>query len=177
MLMALCAQARADFAALARLAESPAELQGVFRQQKYLAALETSLSSSGQFSFKRGESIRWQILEPIRNELLITPDGLSSRQGDDELLRVDAESNPGVAVLGDILFAVLSANWQRLENYFEVDAEIDGPQWRARLRPRDATIAQLFDYIELHGARLLQTVVLHEQGGDVTTIRLDAVSE
>ena len=166
----------ADFAELARLAESPQRLQGEFRQQKYLAALDASLASSGRFSFARDEAIRWEILEPIRNELLITPDGLSSRQGDDELLRLDAATNPGAALLGELLFAVLSADWPRLERHFDVDAEIDEPDWSARLRPRDAAIARLFERVELRGARLLQQVVLYERGGDVTTIRLDATA-
>ena len=53
-----------------------------FRQQKYLGSLDTSLLSSGRFSYRRAESIHWEILEPIHNELVITPSGLSSRQGD-----------------------------------------------------------------------------------------------
>ena len=177
LLSPLCLRAAPGFAELARLADSPNELRGEFRQQKYLAALDTSLSSSGIFSYTRDATIRWEILEPIRNQLIITPDGLSSRQGDDELLRLDAASNPGAALLGELLFAVLSADWQRLERHFEVDAEIAAPGWSAHLRPRDAGIAQLFERVELRGERLLQSIVLYEQGGDVTTIQLDAAQE
>lgn len=177
LLLPLLARAETGFEQLARLHAAPAALQGEFRQQKYLAALETSLLSSGRFSFKSGASIRWEILEPIQNELLITPDGLSSRQGEDELLRMDADTNPGAALLGDIMFAVLSADWQRLERYFELDAEIDGAQWRALLRPRDDAIGQLFERVELRGAELLQTIVLYERRGDVTTIQLDMAAQ
>ncbi len=169
----LAVRADISFARLAQLASSPDQLQGRFRQQKYLGALDTSLLSSGRFSYRRDESIRWEILEPIQNELVITPSGLSSRQGDNELLRIDADSNPGAAILGEIMFAVLSAEWSRLEQYFELSGEIDGQQWHAKLQPRDAVIGQIFSQVELRGAELLRVIVLHERGGDRTTIHLD----
>ena len=96
-LVPLVLHAEVGFDQLAQLVESPAQLQGDFTQQKYLAALDTSLQSSGRFSFRRDEAIRWEILQPIQNELVITPAGLSSRQGENELLRIDANSNPGCA--------------------------------------------------------------------------------
>lgn len=180
MLLALCptlARAEISFARLAQLVAAPDELQGSFRQQKYLGALDASLDSSGRFSFRRGESIRWHIVDPIDNELLITPDGLSSRQGDDELLRIDADSNPGVAIIGEIMFALLGAQWQRLAQYFELSGDIDGQQWHAVLQPRDAVVGQFVQRVELRGAEWLQVIVLHEQGGDKTTIHLDIASE
>ncbi len=60
----------------------PDELQGNFRQEKYLAVIDATLKSSGRYRYRRGESMRWQILEPVQSELLMTPDGLSNRQGD-----------------------------------------------------------------------------------------------
>jgi hypothetical protein len=173
----LAALADISFARLAQIASSPDQLQGRFRQQKYLGAVDASLLSSGRFSYRRDESIRWEILEPIRNELVITPSGLSSRQGDNELMRIDADSNPGAAILGEIMFAVLSAEWSRLEQYFELSGEIDGQQWHARLQPRDAAIGQIFSRVELRGAELLRVIVLYERGGDRTTIQLDPLAQ
>ncbi len=176
-LSAMSAPSEISFARLAQLVITPAELQGSFRQQKYLATLDTSLTSSGHFSLLRGESIHWLTVEPIENELVITPSGLSSRQGDDELLRLDAGSNPVVGVMGEIMFALLSAEWQRLARYFELSGEIDGQQWHAQLQPRDVVIAQLFERVELRGEELLQVIVLHESSGDITTIHLDFARE
>ncbi len=173
LLLPWLAQAEISFAQLAQISTSPDVLRGSFRQQKYLAALDTALESSGAFDYQRGESIRWQILEPIQNELVITPTSLSSRQGDEELLRLDVDSNPGAAIMGEILFAVLSAQWQQLSRYFELSGDIDGQQWRAVLQPRDAVIGQLFSRVELEGADLLRVIVLHESSGDKTTIWLD----
>lgn len=169
----LLAQAETGFEQLARITGMPDELQGDFRQQKYLAGIDASLNSSGRFSYRRGVSIRWQILEPIENEILLTPAGLSSRQGNIELLRLDSARNPNAAILGEILFALLSAQWDRLAQYFDMNAEIEGRQWHARLQPRDGVVGQLFERVELRGAELLQQVVLHEASGDRTTIFLE----
>jgi hypothetical protein len=180
MLLPPCTTAAAaeiSFARLAQMVAAPDELRGSFHQQKYLGELDVSLDSSGNFSFRRGESIRWHIVEPIDNELLITPDGLSSRQGSNELLHIDAGSNPAVVVVGEIMFALLSAQWQRLEQYFELSGDIDGQQWHAVLQPRTAVVSQFIQRVELRGAQWLQVIVLHENGGDKTTIRLDITGQ
>ena len=177
LLLPLLAQAEISFMQLSRVASMPNELQGSFRQEKYLAVIDTLLKSSGRYSYRRGESIRWQILEPIQSELLMTPDGLSSRQGDDELLRLDANTHPGAAMMSDILFALLGAQWERLEKYFELSGSIEGQQWQAVLMPRDAIVGQRLSRVEMQGAGLLELVVLHEAGGDVTRIYLDSKLE
>jgi hypothetical protein len=177
LLLPLLAQAEISFMQLSQVASMPDELQGSFRQEKYLAVIDTSLKSSGRYSYRRGEWMRWQILEPIQSELLMTPQGLSSRQGDDELLRLDADTHAGAAMMGDIMFALLGAQWQRLEKYFELSGNIDGKQWQAVLMPRDAIVGQLFKRVELQGAGLLELVVLHEAGGDITRIYLDSELE
>ena len=79
--------------------------------------------------------------------------------------------------MGEIMFAVLSAQWQQLEQYFELSAEIDSGQWQARLQPREALIGQLFERVELRGGRWLQAIVLYERGGDRTSIQLDVADE
>lgn len=176
-LLPVVVQAEISFERLAQLSSMPVELQGRFRQEKYLGALDTSLLSSGRFSYRRDELIRWQIEQPIENELLMTPTGLSSRQGDDELLRLDADSNPGVTIMSEILFAVMTAQWQQLSDYFELSGEIDGQQWHAVLLPREAIVARSFERVELRGAELLQVIVLHEKVGDRTTIYLENTAE
>lgn len=177
LLAPLLAQAEISFMQLSRVASMPDELQGSFHQEKYLAVIDTTLKSSGRYSYRRDESMRWQILEPVQSELLITPHGLSSLQGGDELLRLDADTHPGAAMMGDILFALLGAQWERLERYFDLSGSIEGQQWQAVLMPRDAIVGQLFNRVELQGAGLLELVVLHEAGGDITRIYLDGKLE
>lgn len=177
LLLAGLAEADIDFAELARTTVSPDHLQGSFSQQKYLAALDVTLQSSGVFEYLRGESIRWQIQQPIENELLITPTSLSSRQGDDELLRLDVNSSPVTASMGRILFAVLTSQWLQLADFFSISGEMEGPQWRAELLPKDAVVGRVLEQVELRGDELLRVIILHEQGGDKTTIHLQDLQQ
>ena len=178
LLLALASAARADisFAQLAQITSTPERHRGSFEQEKYLAAVDASLRSSGVFDFERGKSIRWEILEPIASELLLTPDGISGRSGDQTLLELDAGANPAVAALGEVFFAVLTSDWDSLATRVELSGSIDGGSWHAVLVPKDDVAASVFTRLELFGKELLQKIVLHESGGDRTTIRLDTPS-
>ena len=176
LMLALALPARADisFERLAELVAMPTMLEGSFRQQKFLASFDTSLASSGSFRLQRGESVHWHIDEPIKNELVITPAGMSSRQGDSELLRLDADSSPAVALMGEVMFALISADWPTLARYFELAGSLDGGSWQAQLKPRDVLIGELFARIDIEGGALPRRIVIYENGGDITTIELNA---
>jgi hypothetical protein len=167
------ANAGITYSQLAQVSTTPENLEGRFSQQKYLDALDATLVSTGVFSYRRGKSIRWQTLEPIRNELVMTPATITSKSGDGELLRLDHSSNPTAAVLGKIFFSVLTAEWEVLSDYFELSGKIDGQQWHAVLVPMEQSVKQVFSRIELKGEIILREIILYEKSGDRTTIRLD----
>ena len=165
--------AEITFSQLARISTTPEILEGRFNQEKYLSALDTVLISTGVFNYQRSNSIRWEILEPIQYQMLLTPTVITNKQGDRELSRFDVGSNPVAAVLGEVFFSVLTAEWENLSDYFELSGEIDGQQWHATLVPLDQAVIQIFSRVELKGEALLDEIILYENGGDRTTIRLD----
>ena len=166
------AQAEISFARIAQLALAPAVMAGSFNQEKYLASLDATLASNGIFTYQRGKSLRWEILQPIKNELLITPDSIRNRQGDQELMSLDSENNPATRTIAAIFFAVLTADWEKLEPYFELSGSIDEQRWQVILLPTDEVVAQVFSRIELKGEKLLEQVLLFESSGDRTLINL-----
>ena len=173
LIFPLAVHAEITFTSLAQISATPEVLQGRFSQEKYLGALDAALISTGVFTYQRGKSIRWEILQPIQNELVMTPTTITNKQGNDELLRLDMGANPTAAVIGELFFSVLTAEWEKLSDYFELSGEIEGQQWHAVLVPLDQTIGQIFSRIELKGESLLRVIILHENSGDRTTIRLD----
>ena len=173
LIFPLAVQAEITFTQLAQISATPEVLQGRFSQEKYLGALDAALISTGVFTYQRGKSIRWEILQPIQNELVMTPTTITNKQGNDELLRLDMGANPTAAVMGEIFFSVLTAEWEKLSDHFELSGEIEGQQWHAVLVPLDQAIGQIFSRIELKGENLLRVIILHENSGDRTTIRLD----
>jgi len=103
----------------------------------------------------------------------MTPAGVSSTQNGEALLQLDASSNPAAAALGEIFFALLTADWAILESHVELSGNIDGDNWHAVLEPREQSTRLVFSRVELSGSKLLEKIVLHESSGDRTTIRLD----
>lgn len=174
-LLALSFNARAEisFSQLAQITGMPEKHAGSFVQEKYLQAVDASLESSGVFDYERGKSIRWKILEPIQSELLMTPQGVSSTQNGEELLQLDTSANPAATLLGEILFAILTADWEILESYVELNGSIDGDNWHAVLQPLEQSARLVFKRVELSGSGLLEKIVLFESSGNRTTIRLE----
>ena len=167
------ANAEITFSQLTRISMTPEMLEGHFSQEKYLSALDATLKSTGVFTYQRSESIHWKILEPIQNELVISPVAITSKQADGEWLRLEVGLNPTAVVLGEIFFSVLTAEWEVLADYFELSGKIEGQEWHAVLVPIDQSVMQVFSRIELKGGILLREIILFENGGDRTTIHLD----
>ena len=172
LILPFSADAEITFLQLVQVSPSLESLEGRFSQEKYLNSIDATLVSTGEFSYQRGKSMRWEILEPIRNKLLMTPTEITSKQGNTELLRFDADSNPVSVVLSGVFFSVLTADWENLSNYFELSGEIEAQRWHVVLEPLDPAVMQIFSQVELKGDGLLEEIILHENSGDKTTIRL-----
>lgn len=158
------------FQQLSQFTQSSERLSGEFEQEKYLLLLDTALSSAGRFTYQRNQQINWLTEKPLQNELIITSERLVSRQQGQELMNLDFANNPAGAVFGEILFAVLTAEWDKLERLFSLQGNTDGKTWHAILVPDDSAIAQVMQKVELTGDHLLRRIVLHEVSGDHTTI-------
>ncbi|MBN3564433.1 outer membrane lipoprotein carrier protein LolA [Aliamphritea spongicola] len=160
-----------NYAMLADVTQSPESMDGEFTQTKFLAVLQVGVKSSGRFSYQRDKQVTWLTEQPVVNELIITPTALISRQGGDELLRLDTQKNPAAVILGDIIFSVLTADWSVLARYFTVTGDLNDGSWQAELLPSDESIRQSVTRVELQGDTLLRQIVLHEANGDVITIQ------
>jgi len=171
LISAATANAQVTFQQLENRTDSPTSLDGEFEQEKYLAALQTSLSSSGVFSYRRSESIHWNTLLPIENELVMTPESIVNKQGSEEIIRLDSDSSPVVSVLSEIFFAVLTADWSKLSTYFQLTGDMSTEGWNAVLTPIEGGVRQVVTKVELQGNRLPHRVVLYEPNGNRTTIR------
>lgn len=159
---------------LVQRTEAPDSLQGRFSQAKYLSQFDTTLQSSGEFSYQRGVEIRWLTTAPLRSELTMTPGGLETRQQGTLLMKLDAGSQPAARIMSSLFFAVLSADWASLSDYFSLTLDApDDQRWQARLEPVTPEIAAFVSRVELRGDRWLREAVLYEPRGDSTTIHFE----
>ena len=176
LLSPVVAYADLTYKQLEDVSKTPENLEGRFTQEKYLAALDAALPSSGVFSYQRGKSIRWETLKPIQNELVMTPTSIVNKQGDNELMRMEMKSNPVVTLFNEIFFSVLTAEWEKLSVYFKLSGEIKAGQWKAELIPIDELVKQAVTRVELKGDELVREIILYENAGDRTTIHFNSLS-
>ena len=161
----------ADARLLESLTTAPEALKGQFTQVKYVQALDARFESSGRFDYQRGSSIRWHTLKPIDNLLTLTSRTISSQQGDTLLSNLDSQANPVVTIFSDIFFGVMTAQWQTLAEYFEMDIQGSKERWTVTLHPIDKSVEQVVARVELSGDELLREVLLFEAAGDQTQIK------
>lgn len=159
-----------NFQQLSAQTQTPRALYGHFDQSKFLSSFDLTIQSKGQFHYIQNRSIVWQTTEPMANELTLTPDSIVNKQNGHELMRLDRQSSPTIALLSEIFFSVMTADWQRLEQHFTLTGKLDHESWSADLKPTNNTFSQLIRRVELSGDQFLKKVVLYEKSGDTTTI-------
>ncbi|WP_417535768.1 outer membrane lipoprotein carrier protein LolA [Methylophaga sp.] len=177
LFISFSAQAELSYDLLAKLTDSPASLQGRFEQQKQIVEFDTTLTSQGRFEYQRHQFIHWMTETPIENELTMTPDDIVSRQGNNEILHIKTDKNPSVQILSNIFFAVLTAQWHDLAEFFYANGEQHGEQWHVTLTPKKQTLKQVVSSVELSGDKWLREVTLNEHNGDKTHITFSELSQ
>lgn len=177
LLCSFSVQAELSYDLLAKLTDSPASLHGRFEQQKQIVEFDTTLVSNGRFEYERNQFIHWITEAPVENELTMTPDDIVSRQGNNELLHIKTDKNPSVQILSKIFFAVLTAQWHDLAEFFYANGEQHGEQWHVTLTPKKQTLKQAVSSVELSGDKWLKEVTLNEQNGDKTHILFSDLSQ
>lgn len=170
----------ADLAAevKARLAE-PALLRGQFEQQKSVAGFRKPLISRGDFLLWRGHGVLWHTRKPFDSTLVLRRDKLSVTQADGRsAYQLDAEREPSLRAVNELLFALFSGDIATLQKYFRLEGALsDKRAWTLVLTPSDVVLMRVFKRVELAGDSYVRQVRLEEANGDSSLIRFDALSE
>lgn len=142
-----------------------------FEQTQHLSVLTAPLFSSGKVVLDQG-TIRWTVLEPIRQTLTI--DAAGRMQSDDGTTM----DHPAIANLVKML---LTLDTVGLESAFTTTGDCSkdaSPRgWVLALVPKDPAVAALFDRIDVQGGVSLHEVTLHTRSGDYTTITFSAADK
>ena len=168
------AQPAVDFARLLheRLKTAPV-LKGEFEQTKTLKGFKNPLVSKGEFLVARGQGVWWHTKQPFEATLVVTKTRLFTRNADGGASDlVDAQAEPGVRQVNELILSLLAADPQALADKFTVVAQAVGADgWSLVLTPRDPNLAKFLVRATLAGERDVQTVRLDEARGDSTQIR------
>jgi hypothetical protein len=155
-----------------RLQAAPV-LKGEFEQTKTLKGFKNPLVSHGEFLVARGQGVWWHTRQPFESTLVVTKTRLFTRAADGSANNLmDAQTEPGLRQVNELVFALLAADLDVLADKFTVVAQAAGAGgWTLTLTPRDANIAKFLVRATLTGERDVQTVRIEEARGDATQIR------
>jgi hypothetical protein len=148
-------------------------LQGEFEQTKTLKGFRNPLVSKGEFLVARGQGVWWHTRQPFESTLVVTRTRLFTRNPDGSATDlVDAQAEPGVRQINELVFSLLAADLDALSDRFTLAAQPAGAGgWTLVLTPRDAQLAKFLVRATLAGESDVQTVRLEEARGDTTLIR------
>jgi Outer membrane lipoprotein carrier protein LolA len=155
----------------ARLQDAPV-LQGTFEQSKQVKGFKRPLKSSGTYVVKKGEGVQWNTLKPFPSELTVRAGDITSKQGDKEVFKLDAKSEPTVRVITQLLFSLLAGDLGALASYFDATGEVGPGEWRIELAPKTDGLKKIFLRVTLKGDTAVRSVHLMELNGDATLISL-----
>ncbi|OHV10550.1 LolA family protein [Kushneria phosphatilytica] len=142
---------------------SQGNVSGTFDQQRYLADLDTAIKGHGRYAFEQGERVRWHLLAPVDQDLVLDRQGIE--QGG-EMFRDDPA---GVARL---ILQVLQGDLNALRSRFEIDITGSPGDWQAHLTPRSDTLRRYLDHLDLSGDRHMRHVRMAMHNGDRLDITL-----
>lgn len=159
-------------ATISQLLKNTDKITGNFEQRKFISVLPQPLLSTGHFELDDETGLEWLIIKPIESRLVFDSQGIRQNQQGQTVWQVSNEQ-PGIAVIGLILRAILSADWETLTAYFSIEGTQDKQRWTLALTPKDPFLQQVVTHITLIGESNIETVNLFETSGDRTEIRFE----
>jgi hypothetical protein len=142
-----------------------------FTQTKQMADLKRPLITRGKLVYSRDHGVLWQIEQPYRISYVL---------GEEKIVEISAHGIrkersmrdiPGLAQIGRVFRAMLSANTATLKSYFDTSVQGDTSQWAIQLTPQQAQLKQFLTQLKLQGSHFVEAIDIDENNGDRTTIR------
>lgn len=171
-LPALSVSANDVLAALGERSRQIQSVQGQFEQQKVIAVLPAPLASNGRFSMEQGQSVVWELVQPVQQTIRLSPGKIALEvEGKTETLgeRMPAK---GAETITRIFMAVISGQWETLADYFAIETSGDIGKWHLVLTPRSPALASYIRQIDVRGGEFTEQLTIAETNGDSTHIRL-----
>ena len=153
--------------------------EGRFEQRKFLHILPQPLLSSGNFYLNQESGLVWQITEPLSSRIVFNHSGIHQSNNGQQPAWEVGNDQPVVSMIGQLMKAAISFDWELLESYFfiegRVDKSSDEQRWELTLTPKEDYLLKTINRIELKGEQRLKELVLFEASNDRTEITFNFV--
>ena len=174
-LAAAALMSAAPVAKIQTILARPKVLCGRFDQSKQLVGLKKPVTSNGRFCVLADKGVLWRSLQPFSTTVKLTRDQIIQMQGERVTLRLDAEREPAVQMIHNILFALLAGDLVPLEKMFVIEGDLHERSWKVTLRAREPGLAKMLERIALEGDVYVKGITISEVSGDLTKIVFSAI--
>ncbi|MCW9717221.1 outer membrane lipoprotein carrier protein LolA [Avibacterium sp. 21-599] len=141
-------------------------VQGDFVQQRFLKALPQPIETKGNFTLVAEKGLLWQMTQPFRTELRITPQGIAQWNGQGWV----ANGNMAQSQQIRLFLGLLSGDLSGLKSHFDFALSGNAKQWTLQLTPNSLLMKQIFTSIIVQGNQSVTAMQLNEVQGDSTKI-------
>ncbi len=145
-----------------------------FVQEKHLEMFQETLVSTGRFSFAQPDKLRWEMLEPVASGFLLNgSSGKRWHQRAGAAVPFDIDREPGMKLITEQLLAWARVDIVWLVQQYRMTLVSEEPVI-LKLVPLRPGAEQFLDYLQISfdaKRRYVETVEVHEPGGDFTCIQ------
>jgi hypothetical protein len=159
-----------DFGQLMALFRARQRSHVTFTETHEMAMLKQPLTSSGELRYEAPARLEKRTLTPRPETLILDGDVLTARRGKHEH-QLELAAYPQAVPFVESMRATLAGDAAALERYFNVQFSGGLTDWKLRLTPRDAALAQSVAEVTLSGEQAaIHTVEIRERDGDRSLI-------
>jgi hypothetical protein len=116
------------------------------------------------------DGVIWEIEHPFRAAYVLREDQTVEVSADGRETVRRAQDDAVSARVGRILNALVHGDAKALEQWFGIEARIDGQRWSIVLTPRPGPIASFLKSMQIAGGDFVEATAIEEVNGDSTRI-------
>ena len=142
-----------------------------FKQYKHLDILENDLESTGHFSFKASDKVRWEYLKPYEY-LIVMNGGMMWIKDGGKTKKYDTRSNKMFKEINDLMVGMLQGKILKSDK-FDIAFYENSNRILAKLKPKSGDMQEFLNEMQLYFDKKNYTVLkikILEQSGDYTLI-------
>ena len=162
------------FSQIAKAAIKVTSLESDFVQERHLSMLEDVLISRGRFYFKKQDRLRWELTKPVSSGFAVS--GKKAKRWDAKSGQTEAfkvYQVPFIKLFTDQVFAWATADFKKLQKNYKIRVLSNSPVdlKLVPIRSQEKKYLAHFRIAFTADASHVNTVEVHESGGDFTRIR------
>lgn len=171
------ATASKEFSTVNELLRGANPMRASFIEEKHLKALKRPLKSSGKLVLHSERGLYRNTTEPRSSELVLSNVGITQRDSEGRVERIDATKQPIVKSFVDAFLLVLSGDTRGLEAHFRIYFSGSIESWTLGLAPKKEPLSKVIASIVVEGSKdRVQRYVIREVSGDCTVVTWTEVS-